>query len=260
MGKVVASKAEGFVEGDAVANFSGWQEYAVINSKTARKVDATLGLPLSAHIGVLGMTGMTAYFGFLDICNPKAGETVLVSAAAGAVGSLVGQIAKIKGCHVVGSTSSDEKCAFLKELGYDETINYSTTGDLNAAITAAFPKGIDSYFDNVGGETLDIAVNLLNKYGRVSLCGAISHYDNLGGALPRGPNLTQCIGKEVKLQGFIISSYHARFPEGVRQMAEWLKEGKLKFRETVYHGFEKVPEAFIALFEGSNLGKIVVKV
>jgi NADPH-dependent curcumin reductase CurA len=256
VGRVVESKSPDFQVGDVVSGFGGWQEYSIGNAKTLRKVPNT-GLPLSNNLGVVGMTGVTAYVGLLDFTNPKEGETVLVSTAAGAVGSIVGQIAKIKGCRVVGITSSDEKTAFLKTIGYDEVINYNTCGNLAQAIAAACPKGIDIYFDNVGGETLEIAIDNINKFGRVTLCGAISQYE--AKEKPKGPNLAPLIGKEVKIQGFIVGSYLHRFPEAITNLAKWVHEGKIKSKETVFNGFDAIPDAFLSLFQGSNIGKVVVQ-
>jgi len=253
---VIESKSPDFQVGDIVSGFGGWQEYSIGNAKTARKVPNT-GLPLSNSLGVVGMTGVTAYVGLLDLATPKEGEQVLVSTAAGAVGSIVGQIAKIKGCRVVGITSSDEKIEFLKSIGYDEVINYNTCGNLANAIAAACPKGIDVYFDNVGGETLEIAVDNINRFGRIILCGAISQYELK--EKTKGPSLISLIGKEVKIQGFIVSSYMARFPEAITNLAKWVHEGKIKPKETLFKGFDSIPDAFLSLFQGSNIGKVVVQ-
>jgi len=255
VGKVVESKSPDFQVGDAVLGFGGWQEYSIENAKSLKKIPPT-GLSLSHALGAAGMTGLTAHIGLLHFGEPKEGETVLVSTAAGAVGSVVVQIAKLKGCRVVGITSSDEKIAFIKSIGCDEAINYNTCGSLADAIAAACPKGIDVYFDNVGGETLEIAVSLINKFGRIILCGAISQYENVK---TPGPNLSSLIGKEVKIQGFIVSTYSSRFPDAIKDLVTWILQGKIKTKETVLNGIESVPDAFLSLFKGSNIGKTVVQ-
>jgi len=255
VGEVIESKSADFKVGDKVTGFGGWQEIAVCHEKTLRKVAET-GLPLSQALGAVGMTGLTAYVGLLDFGTPKEGETVLVSTAAGAVGSIVGQLAKIRGCKVVGITSTDEKVAFIKSIGYDIGINYNTCGSLADAIKAACPNGIDVYFDNVGGETLEIAVDQINRFGRIVLCGAISQYESKD--KPQGPNLASLIGKEVKIQGFIVSSYPHRAVEGITQLAQWIHQGKIKTKETIFNGFDQIPDAFLSLFKGENIGKVLV--
>ena len=214
-------------------------------------------LPLSLGL-VLGLTGNTAYFGFLEICQPKSGETVVITGAAGAVGILVGQIAKLKGCYVVGIAGSEEKCNMLvKELGFDKAINYKK-GDLSEQLKEAASNGIDCYFDNVGGEISSIILNQMNLYGRVSICGAISGYNNKH-SIKVPPIQATCIFKQLKLEGFVVYRWADRWMEGVVQMLEWVKEGKLKYRETVTDGFENAPQAFIDLLNGKNIGKSVVK-
>ncbi len=257
--RVVESKNPKFNVGDVVDIYMGWQEYAISDGKGMRKLDPTLA-PVSTALGVLGMTGLTAYFGLLDVCAPKAGETVVVSGAAGAVGSLVGQIAKIKGCRVVGIAGEDDKIAWCKsECGFDAGFNYKTTEDYGAALKELCPKGIDVYFDNVGGAITDAVMLQLNLHARLSICGQISQYNN---AKPEmGPRLTgMLIVARAKMQGFLVTDYAARFGEGLLEMAGWLKAGKIKYREDIVEGFENMPKAFIGLLAGANTGKRLVKV
>ncbi|WP_194851930.1 NADP-dependent oxidoreductase [Nonlabens antarcticus] len=257
--EVVESSHEKFAKGDYLTGMLPWKEFSTSDGKGLRKVDKEQ-VPLSANLGILGLTGLTAYFGLLEIGEPKKGETVLVSGAAGAVGSIVGQIAKLKGCKVIGIAGTDEKITMLKEkFSFDAGINYDTTDDLSAAIKEAAPDGIDVYYDNVGSYTLDAAMENINRMGRVVNCGAISLYNET--EQPTGPRLeTTLVKKSVKMQGFIVSNYQEKFPEGIKQLGEWLKDGKLKYEETVVEGFDNIPQAFIDLFEGKNKGKMVVKV
>lgn len=259
VGQVIESKSQNFVPGDFVLGHWGWQEFAAVDSKSLRKLDPNLA-PVSTALGVLGMPGMTAYFGFLDICKPQPGETVVVSGAAGAVGSLVGQIAKIKGCRVVGIAGADDKVAWLtKELGFDDAFNYKTTSDYAAKLKELCPKGIDCYFDNTGGPVTDAVFPLMNLFGRVSVCGQISQY-NLSQP-EQGPRPLSCVlVKQLKVEGFIVTRFASRFAEGIAQMAQWLKEGKLKYREQVVQGFENTPRAFIGMLQGENTGKMLVKI
>ncbi|XQY92151.1 NADP-dependent oxidoreductase [Metabacillus sp. HB246100] len=259
IGEVVESKSEQYKVGDVVIGGFGWQTYYKAGEKEVRKIDPALA-PVSTHLGVLGMTGLTAYFGLLDIGKPKEGETVVISGAAGAVGSIVGQIAKIKGARVVGIAGSEEKISFLKdELNFDEVINYRTTEDMKAEIERTCPNGVDVYFDNVGGEISDAIFTQLNRFARVPVCGAISAY-NLEKA-DVGPRVQGFLIKNsVLMQGFTVGNYSDRFQEGAKQLAEWLQEGKVKYRETIREGFENIPDAFLDLFEGNNIGKLLVKV
>jgi hypothetical protein len=236
-----------------------WKEFQTSDGKNLRKVDKEQA-PLSAYLGILGMTGLTAYFGLSDIGKPKKGETLLVSGAAGAVGSIVGQIGKIKGCRVIGIAGTDEKVTMLKEkFGFDAAINYNKTEDMTAAIKKTAPDGVDVYFDNVGSYTLDAAMNSMNRFGRVINCGAISLYNETD--QPTGPRLeTKIVKNSLKLQGFIVRNYEDRFPEGIQQLGKWMQEGKLTHEETIVEGFEEIPQAFIDLFDGKNKGKMVVKV
>jgi NADPH-dependent curcumin reductase CurA len=258
VGQVVRSRAPELKEGDFVTSRSGgWREYHVAEARPYRKVDPKVG-PLSAYLGVLGMPGMTAYVGLLDLGKPAPGETVFVSAAAGAVGGLVGQIAKLKGCRVVGSAGSDEKVRHLREkLGFDEAFNYKE-GPVAESLARTCPEGIDVYFDNVGGEHLEAALGKMKNYGRIVLCGAISQY-NATAPVPGPRNLGLAVGKRLTLRGFIISDHQDRTQDFLRDVGGWLREGRVTEVETVVEGLEKAPEAFIGLLRGENLGKMVVR-
>jgi leukotriene B4 12-hydroxydehydrogenase/15-oxo-prostaglandin 13-reductase len=256
--QVVESRHPGFRAGEVVQGFFGWQEYAVSNGAGVRKVAPKLA-PVSTALGVLGMPGLTAYFGLLDICHPQPGETVVVSGAAGAVGSLVGQIAKIKGCRAIGIAGSDQKINYLTgELGFDAAFNYRTVSDYFGKLKELCPDGIDAYFDNVGGKITDAVMRLLNLRGRVSVCGQVSQYNLEQPEM--GPRwLGVLIVKRAKVEGFLVSDYADRFAEGLTQMAQWLKAGKLQYREDIMEGFENMPRAFISMLKGSNTGKQLVK-
>jgi NADPH-dependent curcumin reductase CurA len=257
LGEVIESRSPKFQPGDIVTGMFGWRLYNVANADSLMKVPA--GVPVTTALGVLGMPGLTAYFGLLDIGQPKAGETVVVSGAAGAVGTIVCQIAKIQGCRVIGVAGSDEKNQYLKEeLGVDVTINYKQ-GDIREALKEACPKGIDIYFDNVGGEISDATLPLLNQGARIVLCGQISIYnlDKPDMGLRPQPYL---LVNRAMMKGFIITDYAAKFSEGVKQLAQLLGAGKLKYAENIVEGFENTPRAFIGLFSGENLGKQIVKV
>jgi NADPH:quinone reductase len=256
--RVVESMDPGFLPGDTVEGILGWQEYAVVPGRELRKVDPGLA-PVSTALGVLGMPGLTAYFGLLDICAPQRGETVVVSGAAGAVGMLVGQIAKIKGCRVVGVAGSDAKIAWLlDELGFDAAFNYRTAADSHARLKELCPAGIDAYFDNVGGVITDAVIRLINAKARISVCGQISQY-NLEKP-EKGPRwLGQLIVRQAKVQGFLVSAYAGRFPEALERLARWLRQGKLKYREDVAQGLEAAPQAFIGMLQGANQGKQLVR-
>jgi NADPH-dependent curcumin reductase CurA len=258
VGRVAASKNPQFQEGDFVEGFFGWQEYAVSNGKGVRTLDPKLA-PLSTALGVLGIPGLTAYFGLLDIGKPREGDTVVVSGAAGAVGSLVGQIAKIKGCRVVGIAGSDQKVAWLlDELGFDAAFNYKTSPDYFSKLHELCPKGIDVYFDNVGGPITDAAFRLINVGARIAVCGQIAHYN--AEKLETGPRLlAQLIIKQARAEGFLIFQFAARYAEGLKQMAEWLQTGKLKYREQFVDGIENTPKAFIGMLCGENTGKQLVR-
>jgi NADPH:quinone reductase len=258
VGEVVKSHNPKFATGDIVTGMLGWADYNISSGKGLSKIDPNLA-PITTALGVAGMPGMTAYFGLLDIGNPQPGETVVVSGAAGAVGTVVGQIAKLKGCRVVGIAGSDEKNEYLvQELGFDVAINYKTQ-NVYEALKAACPNGIDVYFDNVGGEISDAVMPLLNFQARIPLCGQISLY-NLAKA-DVGPRILPYILKSsALLKGFIVSDYSSRFREGITQLGQWVAEGKLKYSENIIEGLENTPRAFIGLFHGENMGKQLVKV
>jgi hypothetical protein len=258
VGEVVDSKGSNLKQGDFIIGNLPWQEYSVAGEDEVRQIDPSIA-PISAYLGILGMPGLTAYFGLLDIGKPKEGETVVVSGAAGAVGSVVGQIAKIKGARVIGIAGTDEKINYLiDELGFDAAINYKTE-DVEKALAEACPNGVDVYYDNVGGEISDAVHKLLNKFARIPVCGAISTYNSEGADL--GPRIeTTLIKSSVLMQGFTVGDFSSRFSEGARELAGWLQEGKLKYEETIAQGFENIPQAFLGLFEGTNLGKQLVKI
>jgi NADPH:quinone reductase len=258
VGEVIESGDWNFQPGDFVVGYWGWQDYAITPGAALRKLDPQ-SAPVSTALGVLGMPGMTAYFGFLDICRPQAGETVVVSGAAGAVGSLVGQIAKIHGCRAIGIAGSDDKIRHIVEdLGFDAGFNYKTTNDYTGKLRELCPNGIDCYFDNVGGAISDAVFALLNPFGRVSVCGQISQY-NLRAPEPGPRLLGQILVRQLKVEGFIVTRFQARWPEGIAQMAQWLRADKLRYREDIVEGFENTPRAFIDMLEGKNTGKMLVK-
>ena len=260
VGKVISSNNPSFREGEIVEGFFGWQEYAVSNGEGVRKIDPGLA-PISTALGVLGMPGLTAYFGLLDICNPQLGETVVVSGAAGAVGSLVGQIALIKGCRAVGIAGADDKVAYLTdELGFDAAFNYKTVTDYFHKLKELCPKGIDAYFDNVGGAITDAVFRLINTKARISICGQISQYNLEQPEMGPRIILVSLLVKQARAEGFLVFQFANRYPEGLKQMAEWLKQGKLKYREDIAHGIENAPGAFMAMLKGKNTGKQLVKI
>ncbi|MEK6374113.1 MAG: NADP-dependent oxidoreductase [Acidobacteriota bacterium] len=255
--QVMASNNPRFEPGDIVLTNDGWQAYGLSDGKGLRKIDPAAA-PISWSLGVLGMVGLTAYVGLLDIGKPKEGETVVVSAAAGAVGSIVGQIAKIKGCRAVGIAGSDEKCAVVvRELGFDACVNYKTQ-DLNAALKEACPDGVDIYFDNVGGAVLETVLKRINVHARIPLIGLISQYNV--DKPSAGPNLGPILVKRALLQGMIIFDHTDRLPDFLRDMSQWLREGKIHYREDIVQGLENAPRAFIGLFKGENIGKRIVQV
>jgi NADPH-dependent curcumin reductase CurA len=258
VGQVVESKNAKFKAGDVVQSEFGWQEYAVSDGKGVRKVDPTIA-PISTAIGILGMPGMTAYFGLLEIGQPKSGETVLISGAAGAVGMAVGQIAKIKGCRVVGIAGSDDKVTYLvDELGFDAAFNYKTTDNYLEKYRELCPNGVDVYFDNVGGPITDAVFPVLNVKGRVPVCGQISQYNNQKQEL--GPRfMWTLIAKQAKVEGFLVFQFFEKFAPAAAEMAGWIQTGKLKYREDIVDGFENMPQAFIGMLEGDNTGKRLVK-
>ncbi|HVP46489.1 MAG TPA: NADP-dependent oxidoreductase [Bryobacteraceae bacterium] len=259
VGKVIASQNPQFQVGDVVEGFFGWQEYAVSNGTGVRKIDPSFA-PVSTALGVLGMPGLTAYFGLLDIGKPRAGETVVVSGAAGAVGSLAGQIAKIQGCRVVGIAGSDSKVAWLRdEMGFDAAFNYKTTTNHTAKLAELCPKGVDVYFDNVGGAITDGVFPLINTGARIVVCGQIAMYN--ADKPETGPRLLwNLIVKQARAEGFLVFQFASRYAEGLKQMAEWLKAGKLKYGEQFVDGIENTPRAFIGMLQGENTGKQLVRV
>ena len=256
IGQVIESRHPDFNVGDVVSSFLGWREVYLSDGRGLTRIDPG-SAPLSAYLGVLGMPGQTAYFGLLDIGQPKAGETVFVSAAAGAVGALVCQIAKLHGCRVVGSAGSDAKVAWLLEkAGVDAAFNYKTV-PVAAGLAQNCPDGIDVYFENVGGEHLQAAISRMNNFGRIAACGMIALY-NATEPIPAPHNLAAIIGKRIRMQGFIVSDFAAQNDRFVNDMSRWIEEGKIDWEETVLEGIEQAPQAFVGLFSGENLGKMVV--
>jgi len=256
VGEVMESKHPKFKVGDIVAGLYGWQQYGCSDGEGVRKIDVSR-VPMSAYLGVIGMPGVTAWIGLLDICQPKAGETVVVSAAAGAVGSAAGQIAKLKGCRTVGIAGGKEKCDYVvNELGFDACVDYKA-GRLNEDLKAAAPNGVDCYFENVGGEILDAALRRMNPFSRIAVCGMISQY-----------NATEAYGvktfrsiltNRIKVQGFIVGDRMNLWPQALADLTGWVASGELKYRETVAQGLENAPKALIGVFKGENLGKQLVK-
>lgn len=245
----------------------GWRTHTIFNPAENKDVNRPYilpvfgSLPLSLGVGLLGMTGNTAYFGLLEHCKPKSGEVVAVSGAAGAVGSIVGQIAKLKGCKVIGIAGSDNKCKWLKnDLGFDHVINYKTQ-DISAALSEAAPDGVDCYFDNVGGEISSSVINQMRDFGRIAICGSISCYNLPIAEWPKVPILQPIfVVRQLIMEGFLVIRYTDRWLEGIAQLYKWTTEGKLKYEETVTDGFENTPQAFIDMLRGKNTGKAVVKV
>jgi len=256
--RVIESRHPDFAVGDHVLGITGIQSHWLSNGEAVRKVDPQAA-PLPLYLGALGMPGMTAYFGILDVGAIKEGEVVLVSGAAGAVGSLVGQIAKIKGCRVVGIAGGREKCAYLTgELGFDAAIDYKSES-LYPAIKAACPEGIDVYFDNVGGETLDAALAFLRFHGRVVLCGAISQYNSTE-PIHAPKNYLSLLINSGRMEGFIVFDFEKEYLRGIRDVGRWLAEGHLQSREHIVKGIETFPETLLMLFDGSNQGKLIIEV
>ncbi|MFF4823252.1 NADP-dependent oxidoreductase [Streptomyces sp. NPDC001312] len=258
VGEVVASEAEGIAVGDHVLHFGGWREYAAVNGRSAVKVDPAAA-PLPAYLGVLGMTGLTAYAGLLRTASFKEGDAVFVSGAAGAVGGQVGQIARLKGAsRVIGSAGSDEKVRLLtEEYGFDAAFNYKS-GPVAEQLRAAAPDGIDVYFDNVGGEHLEAAIGSLNLGGRIAICGMISVYNNTEPA-PGPKNLARLIQTRGRIEGFLVGDHYDLQPEFVREVGAWVRSGELKYRQTLVEGIENTLEAFLGVLRGDNTGKMIVK-
>ena len=257
--KVLKSNSASFKENDIVTGNLPWQQHCIAAENGLIKVDTSIA-PASYYLGILGMPGLTAYFGLMHIGKPKAGETVVVSGAAGAVGIVVGQIAKLHGCRVVGIAGSDEKVKLLKEeFGFDEVINYKTSADIKKAIADVCPKAVDIYYDNVGGEISDAVISNINFNARIVLCGQIALYNST--EIPMGPRLQpMLLTRSVLMQGFIVSNYQSQFEEGLTHLSLWLKEGKLKYKETIVKGFDKLPSALLGLFSGDNTGKMIVEI
>ena len=258
VGKVLASSHPGFAIGDVVSGMTGVQEFMIANGSEFHKLDAGAA-PLPVYLSVLGMPGMTAYFGLLDVGKPKAGETVVVSGAAGAVGMVVGQIAKIKGCRAVGIAGGAEKCRYLvDELGFDAAIDYKNE-DVKKALRQHCPKGVDVYFDNVGGDILDLVLAQLARGARVVICGAISQYNNTTPV--KGPaNYLSLLVSRASMTGMVVFDYAPRYGAAAREMAGWMAQGKLKSREDIVAGLDTFPETLLKLFSGENLGKLVLKI
>lgn len=263
VGQVVeAGPDAAFKVGDHVLSMAGWREAFVASGPElmVQKIEPIPGIGIQSYLGTLGMPGLTAYAGLLRIAEFKPEDSVFVSAASGAVGTVVVQIAKAKGAkHVVGSAGSDDKCGFLKEIGCDEVINYKTCTDLNAAVTKAFPDGIGVYFDNVGGAHLEAAIGNMRQFGRLAECGMIEQYNAT--EMPPGPrNMIMTVGLSLTIKGFIVSNHYDMLGDFMRDMAGWIASGKMKWKETIYDGIDRAPEAFIGLFKGENFGKMLVRV
>jgi NADPH-dependent curcumin reductase CurA len=257
VGRVEASRNTRFAEGDWVLHQLGWREWALSDGTAMRKLDPTVA-PVSTALGVLGMPGFTAWYGIFVLGEPKEGETVLVSGAAGAVGSAAGQMAHIAGCRVIGSAGSEEKLDWCREVGFDTGFNYREQSPRRALAELA-PDGIDIYFDNVGGEHLEAAIGALRAHGRVVACGSISRYNDAE-PTPGPRNMFMVVTKRLRLQGYIITDHFDRFGEFIEQAADWVRDGRLQYRETVVEGIENAPRAFLGLLRGENIGKMLVKV
>jgi NADPH-dependent curcumin reductase CurA len=255
--EVVESRNPDFRGGDVVTGYDGWQQYAASNGRDLRQLDPKV-VPVSTALGVLGMPGATAYVGLFDIGQPKPGETVVVSAASGAVGSIVGQLAKIHGCRAVGIAGSPDKCRYVvKALGFDACINYKTD-DLVPALRAACPDGADIYFENVGGKVFAAVLRVIARGARIPLCGLISEYNATGD--PGGPNLRPLLVQRAMIKGFIVSDHYDRFPAFLKEVTPLVREGRIKYREDIVDSLEAAPSALIGLFEGKNFGKMLVRV
>jgi hypothetical protein len=255
--EVVESKNPAYTAGDIVAGYDGWRDFAVSKGGDVRKLDPA-SAPVSTALSVLGMPGMTAYVGLLDIGQPRPGETVVVSAASGAVGSVVGQIARIKGCRAVGVAGSPEKCEYVvRDLGFDACVNYKAA-DFRAALAAACPNGVDVYFENVGGAVFAAVLRLINQGARMPLCGLIADYNAT--EPPAGPNLRPLLVKRAMIKGFIITDHEDRRSSFLRECSAWVREGKIKYREHIVEGLEHAPAALLKLFDGTNFGKLLVRV
>ena len=262
VGEVMVSNLPGYKVGDIVFAPIGWQEYALSDGAGVRNLDPSLG-PISYALGILGMPGLTAYTGLLNIGQPKPGETLVVAAASGAVGSVVGQISRIKGCRVIGIAGGDEKCRFVKEeLGFDECLDHRLA-DLGGRLKSACPSGIDIYFENVGGKVFDAVLPLLNDFARIPVCGLIAHYNAT--ELPPGPDrlpllMQNILVKRLTFRGFIVSDFASQFPQFLADMVPWIREGRIKYREDITDGLENAPRELIGLLRGENFGKKIIRV
>jgi NADPH-dependent curcumin reductase CurA len=257
--EIIESKSKNFKKGDLVKGTLSWATESVVNYKSVTKIDTSIAPP-TYYLGILGMPGLTAFFGLLYIGKPSAGETIVISGAAGAVGIVAGQIAKLKDCRVVGIAGSDEKIKMLKEeFHFDEVINYKTTSDIDKAIKETCSNGVDIYFDNIGGEISDAVISNINFHARIVLCGQISLYNTA--ETPMGPRLQpMLLTNSALMEGFIVADFKNFFSEGMQQLSQWVKEDKLVYKETITEGFDKLPDAFLGLFSGKNIGKMIVKV
>ena len=258
VGTIIESRTSLFSKGEIVEGSFGWQSYALSNGVGLRKINPDLG-PIQSSIGVLGMPGLTAYFGLLDVCQPIAGDTVVVSAASGAVGQIAGQIAKIMGCRVIGTAGTNEKVQFIvDELGFDAGINYKTE-NVGASLNSACPDGIDIYFDNVGGFVTDEVIKRINTGARIAICGQVSQYNleepELG---PR--NLFHLTKSQAKMEGFLVFAYEARYDEALHRLSKWINQDKLRYKEDIAEGIRNAPQTFIGMLNGENLGKTLIKV
>jgi NADPH:quinone reductase len=258
IGEIEDTKSDDFKKGDKITGMFPWSTKFIVPAKALRKIDIDIA-PASYYLGILGMPGLTAYFGMLEIGKPRPGETVVISGAAGAVGVVAGQIAKLKGTKVIGIAGSDDKIKMLKEeFNFDDAINYKKTSNIDEAIKKICPNGVDIYFDNVGGEISDAVISNINFHARIVLCGQISLYNAT--ERPVGPRLQpMLLTRSALMQGFIVSDFQSSFSDGMQQLSQWVKEGKLMYQETIINGFDQLPEAFLNLFSGANKGKMIVK-
>jgi len=256
---VAESKSDLFKIGDKVLGMLPWKKDIIASEKDIRKIDTSLA-PAGYYLGILGMPGLTAYFGMMHIGKPKATDTVVISGAAGAVGIVAGQIAKLQGCRVIGIAGTDEKVkVLLEEFGFDGAINYKTEKNIQKAVADLCPNGVDIYFDNVGGEISDAVISNLNFHARVALCGQIALYNSTDTSL--GPRIqSMLLTRSVLMQGFIVGNYKDQFPEALKQLGQWTKSGKLRYTETIIHGFDQLPTALLGLFKGRNTGKMIVEI